>query len=90
MLPTTASPRWAISLSRLVPPNEASTRVAKAPNTANSAICRSPMTSRVSANSEGTTIVARAARIAAGTDHVGRSVDRKASTGCGRAGKRPG
>ena len=43
-LPTTASPRCAMALSRLVPPNEARTSVAKLPKAANVAICRSPMT----------------------------------------------
>jgi hypothetical protein len=71
-LPVTASPRCAMALSRLVPPNDANTRVAKPPNTANGAICGSPMTLKVSANRDGITIVARSARIAAGTDHTGR------------------
>ena len=43
-LPTRASPRCAMALSRLVPPNEARTSVAKLPKAANVAICRSPMT----------------------------------------------
>ncbi|MDQ2813518.1 MAG: hypothetical protein M3Z75_17015 [Actinomycetota bacterium] len=42
MLPVTASPRCAMSLSRLVPPNAAKIRLAKLPNAANSAICRFP------------------------------------------------
>jgi hypothetical protein len=70
-LPVTARPACAISLSRLVPPNVASTRVAKPPNAANVAICRLPMTSYVSANSPGTTSVARTARNAAGFDQTG-------------------
>ena len=44
-LPATASPRWATSLSRRVPPNDAMTNVAKPPKAAKVAICRSPMTS---------------------------------------------
>jgi hypothetical protein len=71
-LPATASPRCAMALSRLLPPNPARTRVAKPPKVANSAICGSPMTLNVSANREGMTSVARSARIAAGTDHTGR------------------
>ncbi len=43
-LPTTASPRCAMALSRLVPPKEARTSVAKLPKAANVAICRSPIT----------------------------------------------
>ncbi len=70
-LPTTARPRCAMALSRLVPPNDARTSVAKLPNTANSVICGLPMTSKVSANRHGSTIVARAARMKAGTDHTG-------------------
>jgi hypothetical protein len=42
MLPVTASPRCAMSLSRLVPPNAAKIRLANPPNAANSAICRFP------------------------------------------------
>lgn len=71
-LPTTASSRWAMALSRRVPPNAAKIRVANPPNVANSAICASPMTLNVSANRPGTTTVARTARMAAGTDHAGR------------------
>ena len=78
-LPTTASPACAISLSRLVPPNDASTRLAKPPNVANRAICTSPMTLKVSANRAGTTSVARSARSAADTDHVGRKAVRPAA-----------
>ena len=70
-LPTRASPRCAIALSRLVPPNEARTSVAKLPKAANVAICRLPMTTKVSANRPGITIVARSARMAAGVDHFG-------------------
>jgi len=42
MLPATASPRCATILSRLLPPNEATTRLANPPNAANRAICRLP------------------------------------------------
>src|ERR1700722_19629188 len=70
-LPATASHRWAVSLSRLVPLKEAITSVAKPPKDANRAICGSPTTLSVIAKSEGTTTVARTARIAAGTDHTG-------------------
>ncbi len=42
MLPVSASPRCAMALSRLLPPNEATTRLAKPPNAANRAICRLP------------------------------------------------
>ena len=42
MLPVTASPRCATILSRLLPPNEATTRLANPPNAANRAICRLP------------------------------------------------
>jgi hypothetical protein len=45
MLPVTASPRCAMALSRLLPPNEAMIRLANPPNAANSAICRFPMPS---------------------------------------------
>ena len=45
--------------------------VANPPNVANSAICGSPTILSVIANSDGMTIVARAARIAAGTLQVG-------------------
>src|SRR5215510_2838801 len=70
-LPATARPACATSLSFLVPPKLAMTSVANPPNVANSAICGSPMTLKVSANSDGTTTVARTARIAAGTDQTG-------------------
>src|SRR5580693_3771813 len=70
-LPATASPRCAVSLTRLVPLNEAITSVANPPNVANSAICGSATTLSVSANSDGTTTVARTARITAGTDQTG-------------------
>ena len=75
-LPVTASPRCAMALSRLVPPKETSTRVAKLPKTANRVICGSPTTSAVSANRLGITKVARTARIAAGTDQVGSHAGR--------------
>jgi hypothetical protein len=42
MLPVTASPRCATSLSRLLPPNEATIKLANPPNAANRAICRLP------------------------------------------------
>ena len=42
MLPVTASPRCATNLSRLVPPNEATIRLANPPNATNRAICRLP------------------------------------------------
>src|SRR6516165_6911241 len=70
-LPATARQRCATNLSFLVPPKFAITSVANPPNVANSAICGSPMTLKVSANSDGTTMAARTARIAAGTDQVG-------------------
>ena len=70
-LPATASPACAASLSRLVPPNPAMTSVANPPNVANSAICGSPTTLSVIAKSDGTTTVARTARIAAGTVQTG-------------------
>jgi hypothetical protein len=41
-LPTSASPRCATALSRLLPPNEETTRLANPPNAANNAICRLP------------------------------------------------
>ncbi len=83
-LPVTARPRCAMALSRPVPPNDAMTSVAKPPNTANRAICWSPMTLNVSANRPGTTIIARTARIAAGTDHTGRQVAWPDTPGDGR------
>src|SRR5215469_15599021 len=70
-LPTTARPTWAMNLSLLVPLKDAMTSVANPPNVANRASCGSPMTLKVSANNEGTTTVARTARIAAGTDQTG-------------------
>ena len=76
-LPVSARPRCAMALSRLVPPNETSTRVAKLPNTANRVICGSPMTLAVSANRLGITRVARTARIAAGTDQAGSQPGRE-------------
>src|SRR6516165_6703436 len=66
-----ASQACATSLSLLVPLKPAMTSVANPPNVANSAICGSPMPLKVSANNDGTTTVARTARIAAGTDQVG-------------------
>jgi len=41
-LPVSASPRCAMALSRLLPPNEATTRLAKPPNAAYRAICGLP------------------------------------------------
>ncbi len=67
-LPAMARPRWAVSLSRRVPAKPTTTRVANPPNVANSAICGSPTTFDVMANRLGMTIVARTARMAAGTD----------------------
>ncbi len=69
--PAAASPACAASLSRLVPLKPAITSVANPPNVANSAICGSPTTLKVIAKSDGTTTVARTARIAAGTDQTG-------------------
>ena len=71
MLPVTASPKCATSLSRLLPPNEAMTRFANPPNPANRAICRSPKPSKVSANRAGITMTARSARRPATSDHSG-------------------
>ena len=70
-LPVSASARWARSLSRHVPANDASTSVAKLPKAANVAICGFPITLSVNANSPHTQTIARIARIAAGTDHFG-------------------
>src|SRR6516165_2424602 len=70
-LPATASPACAISLSFLVPLNEAITSVENPPNVANSASCGSLMTLSASANRAGTTTAARTARITAGTDQTG-------------------
>ena len=42
ILPVRASRKCATALSRLLPPNETTTRLAKPPNAANSAICRLP------------------------------------------------
>ena len=75
-LPITARPRCATSLSRLLPPNEAMTRVANPPNAANRAICRLPKPSKVSANRDGITRTARSARSPAGTDQVGHQAGR--------------
>ena len=71
MLPVSASPRCAMALSRLLPPNEATTRFANPPNAANRAIWRSPKPTKVSANTEGITSTARTARMAAVTDQDG-------------------
>ena len=70
-LPVSASARWARSLSRHVPANDASTSVAKLPNAAKVAICGFPITLSLSANSPHTQTIARIARIAAGTDQRG-------------------
>ena len=70
-LPITARPRCAMSLSRLLPPNEAMTRLANPPNAANSAIWRLPKPSKVSANRDGITRTARSMRSPAGTDQTG-------------------
>ena len=70
-LPARARARWARSLSRQVPANDASTSVAKLPNAANVAIWGLPITAWVSANSPEATTIARTPRIAAGTDHRG-------------------
>ena len=80
-LPVTARPRCAVSLSRRVPPKLAKISVANPPNVANRVICTSPMTLKVSANRPGTTMVARTARIAAGTDQVTRQGESAASRG---------
>jgi hypothetical protein len=58
--------------------------VAKLPKAANVAICRSPMTLKVRANKAGITIVARSARMAAGTDHFGTRAARAAPPGGSR------
>ena len=42
MLPVRASMKCATALSRLLPPNDTTTRLAKPPNAANRAICRLP------------------------------------------------
>ena len=73
-LPAIASARCAISFSRRVPPKDTSTSVANPPNAANVAICRLPSTWSANANRPGTTIAARTARSAAGTDHTGRQL----------------
>ena len=75
-LPITARPRCAMSLSRLLPPNEAMTRLANPPNAANRAICRLPKPSKVSANRDGITRTARSVRSPAGTDQVGHQAGR--------------
>ena len=70
-LPASASPPWAISLSRRVPPKFASTSVANPPKAANVAICGLPITLSVIANRPGITSTARSARSAAARDHTG-------------------
>ena len=70
-LPVSASARWARSLSRQLPANDASTSVAKLPNAAKVAIWGFAITLSVNANSPHTQTIARIARIAAGTDHFG-------------------
>ena len=64
-----------------MPPKLAKISVANPPNVANKVICVSPMTLYVSANRPGTTMVARTARIAAGTDQVTRRGGPAASRG---------
>ena len=71
-LPVIARARWASSLSRQLPANDESTRVAKPPKAANVAIWGLAITLSVNANSPHTHTIARTARIAAGTDHFGR------------------
>ena len=75
-LPVTASMRCAMSLSRLLPPNDAMTRCANPPNAANRAICRLPMPSKVSANSGGITRTARSMRSPADSDQAGHQAGR--------------
>ena len=70
-LPASASSACATSLSRRVPANELSTRVAKLPNAANVAIWRLPIAASVIANRPAITSVARTARKAAVADHSG-------------------
>ncbi len=70
MLPATASPRCAIALSRLVPPNDVMTSAPKLPKTANRASWRFPASTKVSANRPGMTMVARRARTAAWADQL--------------------
>ncbi len=79
-LPATARPRWAIALSRLVPPNDVMTSAPKLPKVAKTVICSLPMTLRQIANSVGMTMVARTARSAAGNDQVTRH---HGAAGCG-------
>ena len=67
-LPVVASAAWAISRSRRLPPNDASTSVAKPPKAVNVASWRFPMTWSVNANRPAITIAARTARIAASLD----------------------
>ena len=65
-----------MSLSRLLPPNEAMIRLANPPNAANRAICRLPKPSKVSANRDGITRTARSVRSPAGTDQAGHQAGR--------------
>ncbi len=74
-LPATARPRCAATLSFRLPPKLAKISVANPPNVANSVICASPMTLNASANSPGTTMVARMARSNAAFDQVIRHCD---------------
>ena len=67
-LPVVASAAWAISRSRRLPPNDASTSVAKPPKAVNVASWRFPMTWSVNANRPLITTAARTARIAASLD----------------------
>ena len=87
MLPITARPRCATILSRLLPPNDAMIRLANPPNAANSAICRLPKPSKVSANRDGITRTARTVRSPAGTDQAGHQAGRvlpPPDVACGR------
>ena len=77
-----------MSLSRLVPPNDAMIRVANPPNAANSAICRLPKPSKVSANRDGITRTARSVRSPAATDQAGHQAgarDLAPDRACGTA-----
>ena len=64
---------WATTLSRRVPENDASTRLANVPNAAYDAICGSPTTLNVMASKAGRMTAASMARIAAGADHLPKS-----------------
>jgi len=75
-LPITASPKCAMTLSRVEPPNEAMIRVANPPNAANRAICRLPKPSKVSANRGGITRTARSVRSPAAFDQAGHQAGR--------------